>query len=148
MSAGRSTSMAGAVGAAVLGLLIGTGATAPAPLQRGPGAEAQDAKAACPVKPTPVIAPNLPADVCIPDGFPGIALDYFDDYSWRTLVALVWPASPGHRGVPARAKAIGTAGSRVFETYKPLWEIFHADGSAPVAAFDRYDAAGANPCGA
>ena len=46
------------------------------------------------------------------------------------------------------AKAIGTGGPRVFETYKPLWEIFHADGSAPAAAFDRYDAAAANPCAA
>ncbi|MEP6916555.1 MAG: hypothetical protein ABJC89_12955, partial [Acidobacteriota bacterium] len=88
----------------------------------------------------------MPADVCIPDGFPGIALDYFDDYSWRALVALVWPAAPGRRGVPAAAQALGTAGPRVFETYKPLWEIFHADGSAPAGGFDEFDGAGANPC--
>jgi len=90
----------------------------------------------------------MPADVCIPDGFTGIALDYFDDYSWRALVSLVWPAAPGHRGVAASTEPIGTGGPRVFETYKPLWEIFHADGSAPVSAFDRYDAAAFNPCAA
>ena len=42
---------------------------------------------------------------------------------------------------------VGAPGPRVFETYKPLWEIFHADGSAPEAAFDSYDAAAHNPCG-
>jgi hypothetical protein len=137
MAATRSTSIAGAVGAAALALLISTGAAPPAPVQPG-----------CPAKPKPVISRQLPADVCIPDGFPGIALDYFDDYSWRSLVALVWPASPGHRGVAAASKPIAAAGPRVFETYKPLWEIFHADGSAPAGAFDTYDVASANPCAA
>ena len=101
----------------------------------------------CPATPTPHLSPVLPADVCIPDGFAGIALDYFDDYSWRALVGLVWPAAPGRRGIAAPSTGVGTAGPRVFETYKPLWEIFHADGSAPVAAFSSYDAAAANPCG-
>ena len=142
MTATRSTSIAVAVGAVALAVLAVTGAVAPAPL----GAEGQTAKAACPDKPVPVISSQLPADVCIPDGFPGIALDYFDDYSWRAFVSLAWPASPGRRGVPASAKGIAAPGARVFETYKPLWEIFHADGSAPVAAFNRYDAAAANPC--
>ena len=127
--------IAGAAGALAAALLVSTGAAAP------------PAPVPCPVKPIPRISSQLPADVCIPDGFPGIALDYFDDYSWRSLVALIWPAAPGHRGVPS-PKPIATAGPRVFETYKPLWEIFHADGSAPVADFNRYDAAAANPCAA
>ena len=129
--------MARALGAVAVAVLVSLGASAQAP--RVPP---------CPAKPTPVISPQFPRDVCIPDGFPGIALDYFDDYSWRSLVALVWPAAPGRRGVAASAKAIGTAGPRVFETYKPLWEIFHVDGSAPATAFDAYDAAVANPCAA
>ena len=137
MAATRSSSVAVAAGAVALALLVGRSAASPLP-----------PLPACPAKPTPGISPQLPADVCIPDGFPGIALDYFDDYSWRALVALVWPAAPGHRGVPASTKAIGTAGPRVFETYKPLWEIFHADGSAPASAFDAYDAAAASPCAA
>ena len=151
MPATRPSAIAAAVGVVALVALIGTGAAAP------PGAEAHlptvaqsvkggSAKAACPTKPTPRIAPDMPADVCIPDGFPGIALDYFDDYSWRAFLALVWPAAPGQRGVAASTKAITTPGPRVFETYKPLWEIFHADGSAPARAFNSYDVAAANPC--
>ncbi len=89
----------------------------------------------------------MPADVCIPQGFTGIALDYFDDYSWRAFAALVWPAAAHERGVPAATGNLGRAGPRVFETYKPLWEIFHADGSAPASAFNSYDAAAHNPCG-
>ena len=115
--------------AAVLALLLSIGAAAERP-----------ALPECPATPIPRLSPQMPADVCIPDGFPGIALDYFDDYSWRALVALAWPAAPGHRGVAAVAKPIGTGGPRVFETYKPLWEIFHADGSAPLSTFDRYEA--------
>jgi hypothetical protein len=137
MTATRSSSIAGAVGAVALILLVGTGSAAPPPTPTP-----------CPAKPLPSITPQMPADVCIPDGFPGIALDYFDDYSWRALVALVWPAAPGQRGVPATAKAITAGGPRVFETYKPLWEIFHADGSAPAPAFNSYDVAAANPCAA
>src|SRR4051794_4453970 len=129
MAARRLTSMAAATGAAVLATLIGTGATAPLASQPGFGAQAKGAKASCPAKPQPVISSAIPADVCIPDGFPGIATDYFDDYSWRAFVALLWPAAPGRRGVPAAAKTLGAPGPRVFETYKPLWEIFHADGS-------------------
>lgn len=90
----------------------------------------------------------MPADVCIPDGFTGIAVDYFDDYSWRAFTALVWPAAAGKRGVAAPVSRIGAGGARVFETYKPLWEIFHADGSAPQASFSSYDAAAYSPCGA
>jgi hypothetical protein len=89
----------------------------------------------------------VPADVCIPDGFAGIAVEYFDDYSWRALAALVWPATREHRGTPS-SDGIAAAGPRVFETYKPLWEIFHSDGSVPEPVFDKYDAAAFNPCNA
>ena len=88
----------------------------------------------------------MPLDVCIPDGFTGIAIDHFDDYSWRALVALVWPAA-NRRGQPASDKSLAAAGPRVFETYKPLWEIFHGDGSAPASDFETYDAALHSPCG-
>ena len=120
--------LACASAAAVLAGLIGLSAAPPA----------------CPEKPTPSLAPGVPADVCIPEGFTGIAVDYFDDVSWRSFVALVWPAAG--RGVAATAKGVGAPGPRVFETFKPLWEIFHADGSVPEGAFGRYDAAAHNPC--
>jgi hypothetical protein len=112
------------------------------------GREARPAaQAGCPVRTTPAASPVAPADVCIPVGFNGIALEYFDDYSWRALIALVWPVS-SRRGVADAAKDLSTTGPRVFETYKSLWEIFHADGSAPDPNFDRYEAARHQPCGA
>jgi len=76
-------------------------------------ATAQD----CANPPVPSIASSgVPADVCIPRGFKDLTIDFFDDYSWRAFAALTMPA-PG--------------GSLVFETFHPLWEVFHEDGSAP-----------------
>ena len=126
--------MACAVGAAALAALAAAAASP------------QPSAAACPVRPTPAISPLAPADVCIPDGFTDVAVDYFDDYSWRTFVALVWPAAPGHRGLAASTTPIAARGPRVFETFKPLWEVFHGDGSAPSPAFDTYEGAEHNPC--
>ena len=137
MASSRGSLIAAVLAAAGLAILLTGGAAAQRP-----------ALPACPATPIPGLSAQMPADVCIPDGFPGIAVDHFDDYSWRAFVALVWPAAPGRRGVPATTAGIGTSGPRVFETYKPLWEIFHADGSAPLGAFGRYDAAAFNPCGA
>ncbi len=101
----------------------------------------------CVAEPRPVLSSDLPTDVCIPDGLTGLALEQFDDYSWRAFVALVWPAEQGRRGVPAATKRLGAGGPRVFETFKTLSEMFHPDGSTPEPAFDRYDAATHNPCG-
>ena len=100
----------------------------------------------CPAQPKPTLSSDLPADVCIPTGFTGIATDYFDDFSWREFAALVWPASADARGRAAAALPLSAPGPRVFETYKPLWEIFHADGSAPELSFDLYDHARYSPC--
>ena len=100
----------------------------------------------CAAQPTPALNPDLPSDVCIPGGFSGIAVEYFDDYSWRAFVSLVWPAAAPQRGVASRTSPLTTPGPRVFETYKPLWEIFHRDGSAPETAFARYDAGTHAPC--
>ena len=100
----------------------------------------------CPAIPTPVISPDAPADVCIPDGFTQTPMEYFDDYSWRMFVSLVWPAEPGTRGVAAAKQSVSSPGPRVFETYKSMWEIFHGDGSAP-APFDVYENAAHNACG-
>src|SRR5262245_13033226 len=127
-------------------VLVVLGLAASATLLRAGGGSRQGAPA-CPVSPVPTISSRMPADVCIPDGFTGIAVDYFDDYSWRAFIALVWPAATGHRGEAQSASSLSTGGPRVFDTYKPLWEIFHSDGSAPEPAFDRYEIAAHNPCG-
>lgn len=100
----------------------------------------------CPDPPVPAVnSPDVPADVCIPKGFSGIPLEYFDDYSWKLFVSLVWPVEGGHRGLPDLKQTAGGPGPRVFETEKSLWEVFHDDGSAP-AAFEQYDAAAYNAC--
>jgi hypothetical protein len=109
-------------------------------LTQGPGG-------ACPTTPTPSLSPAMPSDVCIPDGFKDIAVEYFDDYSWRAFVALIWPAAE-HRGTPAQVRPVGSPGSRVFETYKATWEIFHSDGSNPEPRFDAADRPAKSPCAA
>jgi hypothetical protein len=90
----------------------------------------------------------LPADVCIPNNFTDVATDYFDDYSWRAFIALVWPAAGPHRGLPDESAKLTAPGTRVFETWKSLWEVFHPDGSAPTAAFDAWDQPANNACAA
>ena len=104
--------------------------------------------APCPNPPVPgTSSSRVPMDVCVPDGFPGNPITFFDDYSWKSFIALVWPAQAGHRGVPDTAQTITGSGPKVFETYKHLWEVFHNDGSAP-AAWDTYDNKQFNACGA
>ncbi|HXJ37829.1 MAG TPA: hypothetical protein VNH18_01050 [Bryobacteraceae bacterium] len=102
---------------------------------------------ACPNPPVPTIDGKLPADVCIPSGFTDLTIDFFDDYGWKAFLAMVWPAQSGHRGLPDSSRKVGAAGARVFETYKPLWEVFHQDGSAPVSPdFQQYEAPEHNAC--
>lgn len=92
----------------------------------------------CPLNPPVTLSPDVPQDVCIPLGFTKNAIKYFDDYSWRSFAALVWPARDGSRGLPDPSQTIGGKGPRVFETYKAIWEVFHNDPSAP-AAWNEYD---------
>ena len=101
----------------------------------------------CPNPPVAsVTSPKMPADVCIPDPFTNLTIAFFDDYSWRSLIAMVWPAAKGKRGVPDASKTVSGPGPRVFETYKSLWEVFHEDGSAPNSDFQAYEAAAYNAC--
>jgi hypothetical protein len=105
-----------------------------------------NAQAICPNPPTPSISSaQVPSDVCIPSGFPGNPIVFFDDYSWKSFIALVWPSVAGKRGMPDPSKPVTSPGPRVFETYKALGEVFHIDGSAP-AAWDGFDVPGMNPC--
>lgn len=98
--------------------------------------------------PVNITSPQVPADVCIPSDFPATRppITFFDDFSWRSFIALVWPAQQGQRGTPDAAQTVSGPGPRVFETYKSSWEIFHKDGSAP-AAWDVYEDKKFNPCG-
>src|SRR4051812_29390806 len=72
----------------------------------------------------------VPDDACIPLPVPlPSPVEYFDDYSWRIFIALVWPARSGERGVPdlgLKLEKVGEQGATplVFETYKADWETF------------------------
>jgi hypothetical protein len=104
------------------------------------------AQVGCPNPPVPSITSSqVPGDVCVPNGFGGNPIQFFDDYSWRAFIALVWPAANGQRGQPDSSTTVAGAGPRVFETYKAIWEIFHNDGSAP-GAWNNYDAKQFNAC--
>lgn len=103
----------------------------------------------CPNAPVVTVnSPQVPCDVCIPSGFGGLPIAFFDDYSWRSFIALVWPAQiqNNQRGVPDTSQTVGGIGPRVFETYKALWELFHTDGSAPVP-WNQNEPASVNACG-
>jgi hypothetical protein len=117
-------------------LIFFAGSAETAPGQACPMDVVQDASSPVPL-----------SDVCIPDGYSDIPMDYFDDFSWREFVAVVWPAASGRRGIADTKKTVGAPGPRVFETWKSLWEVFHTDGSAPVA-FNQYEPPGTNACDA
>jgi hypothetical protein len=90
-------------------------------------------------------SPQVPTDVCIPKGFPGNPIQFFDDYSWQAFIAMVWPAQQGQRGVPDTSKKVGnTSGPLVFETLKQDWEIFQPNGAAPDPSWNSFG--GASPC--
>jgi hypothetical protein len=74
---------------------------------------------------------KVPDDVCIPIGFGRLPIDFFDDYSWRTFIAMVWPAAQDQRGTPDPILQLGErTGALVFETFKSEWEIF-TDNNVP-----------------
>jgi hypothetical protein len=88
----------------------------------------------------PPAATRVPDDVCLPHPPPDIPLAYFDDHSWRTFIALVWPRLSGERGVAdpeqkletvSEPDAIPHGPKLVFETYKADWETFPFDGTKP-----------------
>ena len=115
---------------AAIGLTIGGGLAQPA---------------SCPSSPVATISdPSLPADVCIPTGFAGNPIAFFDDFSWRAFIAMVWPAKTTPRGVPDTTVTLSGPGPRVFETFKADWEVFQPGGAAP-SPWESF--AGSNPCG-
>jgi hypothetical protein len=104
------------------------------------------AQTPCPNPPAVTVSQTTPpSDVCIPSNFNQLPIQFFDDFSWRSLIALVWPAKSGSRGDPDTTKALGAPGPLVFETYKYLQEVFHNDASAP-SAWNSFDLPTYNPC--
>jgi hypothetical protein len=102
-------------------------------------------QAGCPNLPSVTLSSTPPTDVCIPSGFGGNPIQFFDDFSWRSFVALVWPAQAGQRGIPNTGQPVGTVtGPLVYETLKADWEVFQPGGAAP-SAWNSFT--GQNPCG-
>jgi hypothetical protein len=92
----------------------------------------------------PIVSPDRLPDVPPTTGDP---FPFFDNYSWRSFIALNWPAmtGPANRGQPDRTKAFGdTSGPRVWMTWKSRYEIFQPEGAIP-KPWASYD--GQNPCG-
>ena len=105
----------------------------------------------CPNAPLPAtVSPTPPSDVCIPTGFGGNPIDFFDDFSWRSFIAMVWPVKPGMRGVPDASQNFGpVTGPLVFETFKADWEVFQPspDGTSEPAAPSSWQSfAGQSAC--
>jgi hypothetical protein len=93
---------------------------------------------------TPTVSPDPIADIPLTSFDPSML---FYDYSWRSFIALNWPAATGaaNRGQPDRTRTFGdAAGPRVWTTWKSRFEIFQPDG-APPSPWTSYD--GTNPCG-
>jgi hypothetical protein len=105
----------------------------------------------CPQQPQVTISPTLPLSVCIPAQFNDNPIVYFDDFSWRSFIAMVWPVEQGQRGVPSKSQTIGpVSGPLVFETLKADWEIFQPSpgpNTDPPKPADWNSYTGANPCG-
>jgi hypothetical protein len=94
--------------------------------------------------PTATVSEKILDDGCIPGGFGGNPIDFFDDYSWRAFLGLVWPAKADERGIPdATAKLSDKGRPLVFETFKSDWEIFQPQGATPAT---WNSVAGTNPC--
>src|SRR5215468_7270540 len=86
------------------------------------------ALAQAPEVPPPAVSPDRleepPVSASSPDFF---RPDFFYNYSWRSFIALNWPAQIGaaSRGLPDRKRAFGdTNGPRVWMTWKSRYEIF------------------------
>jgi hypothetical protein len=99
--------------------------------------------------------PYPPSDASPPPatlGNPQKMLPYFDDYSWKTFLAMVWPAARGRRGVPDERQTVASQMKpKVFETFKAAWEVFHADKNghldgSPPADWNYYDQGKYNAC--
>ena len=55
---------------------------------------ANAANNACPDRPVrSITSTTMPVDVCVPDGFIDVPVNYFDDFAWRAFLAPVFCSS-------------------------------------------------------
>jgi hypothetical protein len=100
-----------------------------------------------PGSPHPTMSRQMFSDVCFlnPDPFgPFPAPVLFDDFAWRSFLALVWPAQQDQRGRPDGSLGLDAPQRpTVFETFKSEWEVFQKDGRDPTGWNDY---GGTLPC--
>ena len=94
-----------------------------------------------PLPPTEVVdGAGAPVPVAVAD----LPIQFFDDFSWRSFLALNWPAAPDARGQADTTKTLSDHDSiRVWETWKADYEAFQPGGSPPTE-WISYDAV--TPC--
>jgi hypothetical protein len=103
-----------------------------------------DCPALTPAAPT-TISHQMFRDACVA-GNPINPIQYFDNYSWRSFLALVWPAKQGERGRPDSSLPLDAPGRpTVFETFKAEWEVFQPN-ERDRTAWNDYGGRSENPC--
>lgn len=88
-------------------------------------------------------AVTMPQDVAA--GPLALQQPFFDDFSWRSFIALNWPAALGPNGLPLRGVpdkqtpiTKGLTATRTWESWKAAWELFKpTQDPTPFADYDR-----------
>lgn len=92
----------------------------------------------------PSLNGTVPVEVVLPPG-PASPVDvrpWFDDFSWRSFVALNWPVVPDHPGVPAtpdQPKTLIDAPAgyvSVWDSYRDASDLFRPDAQPPIPFSD------------
>jgi hypothetical protein len=80
----------------------------------------------------------LPVVVNVPNvSTPEQARPWFDDFSWRSFIALNWPVDPARRGVPKSPNnpsvflGAGAAYPTVWGSYREAYELYRVDNTPP-----------------
>ena len=83
-------------------------------------------------------------DAVAQNGTPEEQRRFFDDFAWRSFIALNWPALLDSGGVPVRGSpdtqrsVVNVDGPRVWESWKAAWELFKPKGAEPTE-WGKYD---------
>jgi hypothetical protein len=77
--------------------------------------------------PPPALSGTLPLAVpAHSTATPEAARPFFDSFSWQSFVALMWPVSPGQRGVPLKPTDPATL-TKAGSSYPAVWSSYLTD---------------------
>ena len=103
--------------------------------------------------PAPSVGSTIPTEVHIDGGCldpnksveQGKAIACFDDFSWRSFIAMNWPAIVGQRGTADTAKSFGDVTvPTVWDTWKADYEVFQNRETPPPTGWTSFEAT--TPC--